>query len=232
MKINELPRAGSYEAALTQDQRISLHKLLLSRASLTELWEKALPWPQGPEQGRKPSKMCLCRIQRRLLMEEEVRGIQSTEAVSRATQSLMRKTTDKTDQKKVLDRAISLIGQQVIHASRKSEDPAPNISAATRLLLQHEKLRLYAERTAKMDNDKKKDVPPPSPILSDEEKERRWRAIFGMEPLSKSPAEGVDLANYDPYKDPQLMPNPDPDPNLNPNPDPGIDPGPESESPS
>jgi hypothetical protein len=216
MKINEQPRVGSYEAALTEDQRISLHKILLSGTSLTEVWEKAVPWPQGPEQGRRPSKMCLCRIQRRLLMEEEVRGIQATEAISRATQSLLQKMTDKTDQKKVLDQAVSLIGRQVIHASLKSRNPSAEISLAARLLLRREDQRLYAERTAKMEPAKKKDAPPPSPILSDEEKERRWRAIFGMEPLSKTPAEGVDLANYDPYKDPQLMPNPDSDSDSDP----------------
>jgi len=211
MKINEQPRGGSYEAALTQDQRISLHKLLLSGATMTEVQEKAIPWPQGPEQGRKPARLCLWRIQRRLQIEEQVRAIETTETTIRVTRFLLEKLTDKTDQKKVLDQADALIGQQMIRASLQSKDLAPNTSSAYRLMLRREEQRLYAERTAKMEQANKKDAPPPSPILSDEEKERRWRAIFGMEPLSKTPAEGVDLANYDPYKDPQLMPNPDSD---------------------
>jgi hypothetical protein len=210
MKINEQPRVGSYEAALTQDQRISLQKLLLSDASLIEIWDKAPLWPQGPEQGRKPSKMCLCRMQRRLLMEKQARGMETAEAVFRISRPFLQKLTDKNDQSKMMDHLTSLISRQVINSST-GPDNSMSKAVAYRLLLQREKLRLYAERTAKMEQANKKDAPPPSPILSDEEKERRWRAIFGMEPLSKTPAEGVDLANYDPYKDPQLMPNPDPD---------------------
>ncbi len=36
MENNEQPRDGPYEAALTQDQRVSLHNLLLSEASVAE----------------------------------------------------------------------------------------------------------------------------------------------------------------------------------------------------
>jgi hypothetical protein len=43
MRINEQPRDGPYKAALTQDQRISFHKLLLSEASVAEVREKAVP---------------------------------------------------------------------------------------------------------------------------------------------------------------------------------------------
>jgi hypothetical protein len=45
MKIKETPRAGSYEAALTEEQRISLYALLLSGITLAEAREKALRHP-------------------------------------------------------------------------------------------------------------------------------------------------------------------------------------------
>jgi hypothetical protein len=61
----------------------------------------------------------------------------------------------------VLDQADALIGQQMIRASLQSKDLAPNISSAYRLLLRREEQRLYAERPAKMDNEKKKDAPFP-----------------------------------------------------------------------
>jgi hypothetical protein len=210
MNTNEQIQNGSYEAALTEDQQDSLHALLLSCARLVEIRQKAPPWPQGPDQGRKPSINCLWRIQERLFVQERRRNIGNATATSRASKSRLQKLADVNDPSKMMDHLTALISQQAIDASL-GPDGSSSKMAAYRLLLQREKLRLYAERTAKMEQAKKKDAPPPSPILSDEEKERRWRAIFGMEPLSKTPAEGVDLANYDPYKDPQLMPNPDPE---------------------
>ena len=62
MKFKETPKEGSYEAALTEEQRISFHALLLSGVTLAEAREKAVSWPLGPEQGKKPSIACMGRV--------------------------------------------------------------------------------------------------------------------------------------------------------------------------
>ena len=89
MKINETPREGSYAAALTEEQRISLYALLLSGISVAEARLKAPPWPNGTEKDKQPSKPCLWRIRKRLLIEERLRKIEIATATFRATQKLL-----------------------------------------------------------------------------------------------------------------------------------------------
>ncbi len=185
MKINETPREGSYAAALTEEQRISLYALLLSGISVAEARLKAPPWPNGTEKDKQPSKPCLWRIRKRLLIEERLRKIEIATATFRATQKLLSSLVNKTDQEKVLDQAMTLIGQQVIDASLDSNGPSSKTAAAW-LLLRRADQRRYDQRTAifeaqaakdKKAGDKAEDAP--LPALSEEEKERKWDEIFG-----------------------------------------------------
>jgi hypothetical protein len=189
MKIKETPQAGSYEAALTEEQRISLHALLLSGITLAEAQEEAPPWPVGPDKDKKPSPACLWRIQARLRVKERVKKIETAMFTFRATQKLLKTLVNKTDQEQVLDQAITLIGQQVIDAGLDSSGPSSKTAAAW-LLLRRADQRRFDQRTAIFEaqagkhqktGDKADDAP--LPAMTDEEKEQKYRQIFGMEPL-------------------------------------------------
>jgi hypothetical protein len=182
MKINEAPREGSYAAALTGEQRISLYALLLSGISVAEACEKAVPWPEGKEKGHKPSEPCLWRIRRRLRIEERVRKIEIATATFRATQSLLQNLVNKTDQEKVLDQAVTLIAQQVIDAGLDLNGPSSKTAAAW-LLLRRADQRRFDQRTAIFEaqagKGKKAEEDAPLQAMSDEEKEQRFSEIFG-----------------------------------------------------
>jgi|GEM_PF-3226177 len=186
MKIKEAPQAGSYEAALTEAQRISLHALLLSGITLSEAQEKVPPWPDGPEKDKKPSTTSLWRIQVRLRVKERVQKIEMAMVTFRATQTLLQKLVNKTDQEKVLDQAMTLIGQQVIDAGLDVHGPTSKTAAAW-LLLRRADQRRFDQRTAIFEAQAGKaretGEDAPLPPMDNEERERRYRQIFGMEPL-------------------------------------------------
>jgi uncharacterized protein YqfA (UPF0365 family) len=190
MKIKETPQAGSYEAALTNEQRTEFHTLLLSGITLARAQAQALPWPDGPEKGNKPSISSLGKIRARLRIEERVSRIEEEKAITRATQTLLKSMVNKTDQEMVLDQAMTLIGQQVIEASLELNGPTSNTAAAWLLLRRADQRRsdrrtaifeAQAEKAAK--SQAQPEAKPATPVLSAEEKERRWRQIFGMQPL-------------------------------------------------
>ena len=186
MRIKEAPQAGSYEAALTEEQRISLHALLLSGITLAEVREKVPPWPDDPEKVKKPSPACLWRIQARLRVKERVRKIETAMFTFRATQKLLDSLVNKADQEQVLDQAMTLIGQQVIDAGLDMNGPSSKTAAAW-LLLRRADQRRFDQRTAIFEaqagKDKKTEEDAPLPPMDNEERERRYRQIFGMEPL-------------------------------------------------
>jgi hypothetical protein len=184
MKINETPREGSYVAALTEEQRISLYALLLSGISVAEARKQAPPWPDGKEKDKKPSEPCLWRIRRRLRMEERVRKIEIATATFRATQDLLQNLVNKTDHEKVLDQAVTLIAQQVIDAGLDLDGPSSKTSAAW-LLLRRADQRRFDQRTAifEAQSGQAKKTAEKKPPLTEEEKEAKWRQVFGMLPL-------------------------------------------------
>ena len=186
MRIKEEPQAGSYEAALTEEQRISLHLLLLSGITLAGAREKVPPWPDGPEKVKKPSTTSLWRIQVRLRVKEKVQKIEMAMVTFRATKTLLQKLVNKTDQEQVLDQAMTLIGQQVIDAGLDMNGPSSKTAAAW-LLLRRADQRRFDQRTAIFEaqagKDKKTEEDAPLPPMDNEERERRYRQIFGMEPL-------------------------------------------------
>ena len=186
MTIKEAPQAGSYEAALTEEQRISLHSLLLSGITLAEARQKALPWPEGTEKDNKPSIACLWRVQARLRIKDRMRKIETAMVTFRVTKSLLQKLANKTDQEQVLDQAMTLIGQQVIDAGLDMNGPSSKTAAAW-LLLRRADQRRFDQRTAIFEAQagkaKEAEENPPLPPMDNEERERRYRQIFGMAPL-------------------------------------------------
>jgi hypothetical protein len=46
------PHRGSYEAALTEEQRAAFHVMLLSGITLAEARTQALPWPDWTGEGQ------------------------------------------------------------------------------------------------------------------------------------------------------------------------------------
>ncbi len=193
---NEAPREGSYAAALNEEQRISLYALLLSGISVAEARLKAPPWPNGAEKDKQPSEPCLWRIRKRLLIEERVRKIESAMFTFRATQKLLNNLVNKSDQEKVLDQAMTLVGQQVIDAGLDSNGPSSKTAAAW-LLLRRADQRRFDQRTAIFEaqaaKDKKageKAEDAPLPALTEEEKERKWDEIFGtFRPHTEPPSQ-------------------------------------------
>src|ERR1022692_3922923 len=107
MKNRTIPQAGSYEAVLTEEERVSLHALLRSGVTLAEAQGTVPPWPSGPDKDKKPSQTCLWRIQTRLRTNSRVQKIESVMAMFRTTRKLMKNLVNKTDQELVLDQAMT-----------------------------------------------------------------------------------------------------------------------------
>ena len=182
MSVKTEPHGSSYEAALTEEQRIEFHALLLSGITLARAQAQALPWPDGPEKDKKPSISSLGKIRARLRIEERWSRIEEAKALMRATQTLLKGMVNKTDQEQVLDQAMTLIGQQVIDAGLDLNGPSSKTAAAW-LLLRRADQRRFDQRTAIFEaqagKGKQTGENPPLPAMSDEEKERRFSEIFG-----------------------------------------------------
>jgi hypothetical protein len=182
MKIKDAPQQGSYEAALTEEQRTSLHALLLSGITLAEARNKVEAWPIGPEKDMKPSTTSLWRIRVRLRIQERISRIEEARVTMRATQRLLKSLVNKTDQEQVLDQAMALIGQQLIDASLESDGPSSKSSAAW-MMLRRADQRRFDERTAifqaQAGKNKTDGEDAPLAAMSEEEKEQRFSEIFG-----------------------------------------------------
>jgi hypothetical protein len=115
-----------------------------------------------------------------------VARLEETKVIRRATRNLLRSLVSKHDQEEVLDEAMALIGQQLIDASLDSDGPSSKTAAAW-LLLRRADQRRFDERTAilaaETEKAAKTEQKPKRPPLTDEEKEAKWRQIFGMRPL-------------------------------------------------
>ena len=142
MNSNHEPQAGSYEAALTEDQRDALHALLLSDADMLEVRQKAPLWPHGPEQGRRPSIDSLWRIKQRLNIEDQVRHIEMAQATIDAMQPLVQKMVSKTNMETLLDQVVVLVAQEAAAAG------LPSKATAARMLLQRAGQHRFDQRTA------------------------------------------------------------------------------------
>jgi hypothetical protein len=134
MKITDVPHGGSYEAVLTQEQRIGLHALLLSDMTLAEACAEAPPWPDGGEKAGPSSKSSLARIRSRLRIEGRLGRIEAVTATARAAKSILKKLVTGPDQEQVLDQAMNLIGQQVIEATLGMDCATVKSNAAWMLL--------------------------------------------------------------------------------------------------
>ncbi|MGP8200003.1 MAG: hypothetical protein ACLQU4_10935 [Limisphaerales bacterium] len=172
MRIRSDPHAASYEAALTEEQRIAFHSLLLSGITLADAREKVPPWPVGPDKDKKPSIACLGKIRVRLRTEVRISRIEEAKATMRATRNIIKSLVNKTDQEMVLDDAMTLIGQQVIDACLELDGPSSKTTAAW-LLLRRADQRRFDQRTAIFEAARAKQAleNPPSPTLSEEGKE-------------------------------------------------------------
>lgn len=158
--------------------------LLLSDITLAEVQQKALAWATGPDIGKKPSIASLGRSRVRVRLEEQIARIEGIAVTRRATRNLLRRAVKGMDQEQILDEAMALIGQQAIDASIGMDGAATQTAAW--LLLRRADQRRFDQRTAIFEAQSgSKDKQPPAPKeppLTDEEKEAKWRQIFGMEP--------------------------------------------------
>lgn len=182
MNIRTQPQGGSYESTLTDEQRTEFRALLLSDITLADAQQKVLAWPTGRDIGKKPTIGCLGKIRVRLKLEEKIARIEGVAVTRRVTRKLLRRAVKGTDQEEILDYAMALIGEQVIDASL-GMDSGSTQTAAAWLLLRRADQRRSDQRAARFDAQAaSKEEKPEKPPLTEEEKEAKWRQIFGMMP--------------------------------------------------
>jgi hypothetical protein len=186
MNLRTQPQGGSYESTLNEEQRAEFRALLLSDITLAKAQQKTLAWATGPDIGKKPYIACLGKIRVRLRLEERIARLEGVAVTRRATRNLLRRLVKGTDQEQILDEAMTLIGEQVIDASIGMEGASTSAAAAW-LLLRRADQRRFDQRTtifeAQSRKDEKAEAKPKKQPLTDEEKEAKWRQIFGMRPL-------------------------------------------------
>ena len=134
MEHKNKPKAGSYEASLTEEERFALHSLLLSGDSLLEVREKTIPWRDGPDKGMKPSTATLCKIKTRLHTEKMVRSLDGMLESIRATKTRLAALVRDANQEELLDAAMAAIGREVVEKTLEGRIPAEQRITA-RLLL-------------------------------------------------------------------------------------------------
>ena len=145
MKTENTPQAGSYESSLTEDERSTLHLLLLSNASLHELREQTIPWREGPDQGMKPSVATLWKIQTRLRTENMMLGLQGMLDTIHSTKAQLATLTSDTDQEQMLDAAMAAIAREAFDGAMQGANPAAQ-KIITRLLLKRADQRRFDRR--------------------------------------------------------------------------------------
>jgi len=171
--------ADSYEASLTEEQRIAFRTLLLSGVTLAEAHEKTLPWPSGPAQGKKPSLSSLGRARLRLRIQERVARIEEARIAARTARDSTHHLAKSLREKDMMDAAVALLGQKLIDGCLGLEDGNAGAAVAW-LLLRRADQRLAEERLALSRAQFEKANPPPPPPLTQEEKEQRVKEIFGI----------------------------------------------------
>lgn len=165
MNHKHKPKAGSYEASLTEEERFALHSLLLSDASLLEVREKTIPWRDGPDKGTKPSNATLCKIKTRLRTEKMVRSLDGMLDTMRATKTRLAALVRDSNQEELLDVAMAAIGREVVEKTLEGRIPAEQ-RTITRLLLkradQHRFDRRMSFLEAEFEKNQKAQAAPPN----------------------------------------------------------------------
>ncbi len=172
----DLP-ADSYEASLTEEQRISFRALLLSGVTLAEAHEKILPWQSGPDQGKKPSLSSLGRTRVRLRIREKAQLIEEARLTTRATRTLVRRLGKGSNEKELMDSAVALLGEKLIDGCLGLGNAKTGTGAAW-LLLRREDQRMAQERLAIFRQQTLKSSQAADEIWHDEIR-KRIRAIGG-----------------------------------------------------
>jgi hypothetical protein len=164
MEYKNKPKAGSYEAFLTEEERFALHSLLLSGDSLPGVREKTIPWRDGPDKGMKPSVPTLCKIKTRLRTEKMVRSLDEMLETMRATKTRLAALVRDSNQEELLDAAMAAIGREVLEKTLEGQIPAEQ-RITTRLLLkradQHRFDRRMTFLEAEFEKNKKVQPAPP-----------------------------------------------------------------------
>lgn len=172
--------ANSYEASLTDAQRRELYAMLRSDLPFDELLKNAPPWGSGKEAGKKPSLGTLHRINERLDFEAILLSLEGTSALVEGKEKKSRANVyGKGEQ--ILDRALELIGHEVIRRTLNRRN-AGERTAAAKLLLQRADQRREDRRLAMMEAESKKKTKGKNKAvagLTREEREERMKQIFG-----------------------------------------------------
>jgi hypothetical protein len=172
-------RGDSYEASLTPEELEELHDLVRSEKTITEICAASVPWRDGEGKGHKPSPQTIGRIKARLDLDDILQEIEGTAAFVEETKYGLDALVKGTDAEKVLDRAMMLIGQEVIHRTLKRLNPMAR-TAAAKLLLKRADQRRVDRRLDMVEAEFKKDGPAAQPDigLTPEEKRQRMKEIL------------------------------------------------------
>ena len=167
---------NTYEGTLTEKQRRVLYRMLRSEMPFDEVLDKAPPWGSGPDAGKQPSLRTLYNINERLELEAILVGLEGTSALVGKTTKELRPFVNG-DGEQILDRALELIGSEVIRRTLYRLNPGAR-TAAARLLLKRADQRRVDRRLDMLEADFKKGTEGKS-SLTGEEKEERMDRLFG-----------------------------------------------------
>lgn len=180
----DIGRSDSYLASLSEEERLVVQSLLEDYSlPLREVREQCPCFgPKHGQRGKQPSEHLLSELRQELRTQRVLRNIETADQMVQAVRT---KLGGRTDQE-TLDTVLMLVGQEVIEASLANGDPIAQDqrTKAAKLLLKKKELQLLERRIEHLEReaakaDQAKTVTT-DPALSAEEKQARYRQIFGL----------------------------------------------------
>jgi len=180
----DIGRSDSYLASLTDEQRLAVQLLLEDYSlPLREVRQQCPPFgPKHAQAGKQPSEHTLSELRQELRQQRVLRNIDTADKMVRAVREKLGGRTDAD----TLDTVLMLVGQEVIEASLNNGDPESQDqrTKAAKLLLKQKELKLLERRIELLEREAAKadaaKAVTTDPALSAEEKQARYRQIFGL----------------------------------------------------
>ena len=176
-----IPRSDSYWASLSPSEQEQLQALLEDFSMPLSMVREAAPkfGAKHKLKGKLPSQHTLGEIRGALRIAATQVKIEATAKLMQAVRGQIGGRTDD----ETLDAVLLLVGQEVIQQTLEGEDPK-NRTAAARLLLKRKDQQLLERRIAHLEAQAAKadqaKVVTADTVLTPEEKQARYRQIFGM----------------------------------------------------